>query len=65
MIVFSITNDHFCPCLRKVEYKVTVVHAAPNLLSLILVYDTNNRLLVMSHLVGPDTLPPKEYLEPV
>ena len=56
----------YSAALSKPSYgQVMDAFVAQNLLSLILVYDTNNPLLVMSHLVGPDTLPPKEYLEPV
>lgn len=46
-----------------VKYIVQVVHNAPLLLSMILVYDSEQRLLSQSHLIGADSLPSSEQLD--
>lgn len=46
------------------KYTVQVVHSAPMLLSMILVYGKDQRLLAMAHLIGADSLPAKDQLDP-
>ncbi|VDL86455.1 unnamed protein product, partial [Nippostrongylus brasiliensis] len=41
----------------------TVVHSAALLLSMILVYDREQRLLAMAHLIGADSLPSRDQLD--
>jgi hypothetical protein len=45
------------------KYTVQVVHSAPMLLSMILVYGKDQRLLAMSHLISADSLPTRDQLD--
>lgn len=45
------------------KYTVQVAHSASLLLSMILVYGWQQRLLCMAHLIGADTLPSKDQLD--
>lgn len=45
------------------KYIVQIVHSASMLLSMVLVYGTEQRLLCMTHLIGADSLPSKEQLD--
>ena len=45
------------------KYTVQVVHSAPLLLSMILVYGREQRLLSMAHLIGADSLPSRDQLD--
>lgn len=45
------------------KFTVQVVHNANMLLSMILVYGAEQRLLCMAHLIGADSLPSKEQLD--
>ncbi|VDL79693.1 unnamed protein product [Nippostrongylus brasiliensis] len=45
------------------KYTVQVVHSAALLLSMILVYDREQRLLAMAHLIGADSLPSRDQLD--
>ncbi|KAI6202965.1 hypothetical protein M3Y94_00502000 [Aphelenchoides besseyi] len=44
-------------------FTVQVLHSPSMLLSMILVYGTDQRLLAMGHLIGADSLPSKEQLD--
>ncbi|VDM24562.1 unnamed protein product [Toxocara canis] len=46
------------------RYMVQIVHSASLLLSIILVYGREQRLLCMAHLVGADSLPSRDQLDP-
>jgi hypothetical protein len=50
------TRDH-------AKYTVQVIHSASTVLSMILVYGKDQRLLAMSHLIAADCLPSKEQLD--
>lgn len=45
------------------KFIVQIVHSASMLLSMVLVYGTEQRLLCMTHLVGADSLPSREQLD--
>ncbi|VDM59654.1 unnamed protein product [Angiostrongylus costaricensis] len=45
------------------KYTVQVAHSAALLLSMILVYGREQRLLVMAHLIGADSLPSRDQLD--
>ncbi|KJH53574.1 hypothetical protein DICVIV_00319 [Dictyocaulus viviparus] len=45
------------------KYTVQVVHSASILLSMILVYGREQRLLAMAHLIGADSLPSRDQLD--
>ena len=45
------------------KYTVQVMHSAAALLSMILVYGKDQRLLAMSHLIAADCLPSKDQLD--
>nr|CDJ80361.1 Protein of unknown function DUF1399 domain containing protein [Haemonchus contortus] len=45
------------------KYTVQVVHSAALLLSMILVYGREQRLLAMAHLIGADSLPSRDQLD--
>uniref|UniRef100_A0AC34RP08 Uncharacterized protein n=1 Tax=Panagrolaimus sp. JU765 TaxID=591449 RepID=A0AC34RP08_9BILA len=45
------------------KYIAQIVHSAQMLLSMVLVYGTEQRLLCMSHLIGADSLPSKDQLD--
>uniref|UniRef100_A0A0N4ZFU5 SH3 domain-containing protein n=1 Tax=Parastrongyloides trichosuri TaxID=131310 RepID=A0A0N4ZFU5_PARTI len=45
------------------RYIVQIIHSAPLLLSMIIVYDAEQRLLSMAHLIGSDSLPCKGQLD--
>jgi hypothetical protein len=45
------------------KFIVQIVHSASMLLSMVLVYGTEQRLLCMTHLIGADSLPSKEQLD--
>ncbi|VBB35498.1 unnamed protein product, partial [Acanthocheilonema viteae] len=45
------------------KYTIQVAHSASLLLSMILVYGWQQRLLCMAHLIGADTLPSKDQLD--
>jgi hypothetical protein len=46
------------------KYTVQVCHSASLLLSMILVYGRDQRLLAMAHLIGADSLPARDQLDP-
>uniref|UniRef100_A0A0M3HR55 SHR-BD domain-containing protein n=1 Tax=Ascaris lumbricoides TaxID=6252 RepID=A0A0M3HR55_ASCLU len=46
------------------RYTVQIVHSAALLLSVILVFGREQRLLCMAHLVGADSLPSRDQLDP-
>jgi hypothetical protein len=46
------------------KFIAQIVHSAQMLLSMVLVYGNEQRLLCMSHLIGADSLPSKDQLDP-
>lgn len=61
-----IKSEHRCRLIDYrdgMKYTVQVVHSASLLLSMIIVYGCEQKLLCMSHLVGADTLPSKDQLD--
>ncbi|VDP22009.1 unnamed protein product [Soboliphyme baturini] len=44
-------------------YNVNVIHSAKGLLSAVLVFDSQERLIASSHLLGPGSIPTKSQLE--
>lgn len=47
----------------QAKYTVQVIHSAAAVLSMILVYGKDQRLLAMAHLIAADCLPSKEQLD--
>ncbi|ETN86510.1 hypothetical protein NECAME_05914 [Necator americanus] len=57
-LIFSVVDTR-----DGAKYTVQVVHSAALLLSMVLVYGREQRLLAMAHLIGADSLPSRDQLD--